>query len=72
MAAEEVYIVELDLVFRIAGVGIIVAVLSMLLKKADRDEYAMMVTIAGLIVVLAIIINEISELFETAKAVFGF
>ncbi len=63
---------ELDLVFRIAGVGIIVAVLSMLLKKADRDEYAMMVTIAGLIVVLAIIINEISELFETVKAVFGF
>lgn len=63
---------ELDLIFRIAGVGIIVAVLSMLLKKADRDEYAMMVTIAGLIVVLAIIINEISELFETVKAVFGF
>ncbi len=63
---------ELDLVFRIAGVGIIVAVLSMLLKKADRDEYSMMVTIAGLIVVLAMIINEIAELFETVKAVFGF
>ena len=63
---------ELDLVFRIAGVGIIVAVLSMLLKKADRDEYAMMVTIAGLIVVLAIIIDEISQLFDTVKMVFGF
>lgn len=63
---------ELDLIFKIAGVGIIVAVLSMLLKKADRDEYAMVVTIAGLIVVLAMIINEIAELFETVKAVFGF
>lgn len=63
---------ELDLIFKIAGVGIIVAVLSMLLKKADRDEYAMVVTIAGLIVVLAMIINEIAELFETVKTVFGF
>ena len=63
---------ELDLIFRIAGVGIIVAVLSMLLKKADRDEYAMVVAIAGLIVVLAMIINEIAELFETVKTVFGF
>lgn len=63
---------ELDLIFKIAGVGIIVAVLSMLLKKADREEYAMVVTIAGLIVVLAIIINEIAALFETVKTVFGF
>ncbi|MDE6595235.1 MAG: stage III sporulation protein AC [Oscillospiraceae bacterium] len=63
---------ELDLIFRIAGVGIIVAVLNMLLKKADRDEYAMVVTIAGLIVVLAMIINEIAALFETVKTVFGF
>ena len=60
------------MIFKIAGVGIIVAVLSMLLKKADRDEYAMVVTIAGLIVVLAMIINEIAALFETVKTVFGF
>ena len=63
---------ELDLIFKIAGVGIIVAVLSMLLKKADRDEYAMVMAIAGLIIVLAMIINEIAELFETVKTVFGF
>lgn len=63
---------ELDLIFKIAGVGIIVSVLSILLKKADRDEYAMIVTIAGLIVVLAMIINEIAALFETIKTVFGF
>lgn len=63
---------ELDLIFRIAGVGIIVTVLNLLLKKSDRDEYALMVTIAGLIVVLAMIINEIAELFETVRTVFGF
>ncbi len=63
---------ELDLIFKIAGVGIIVSVLNMLLKKADRDEYAMIVTIAGLIVVLAMIINEIAALFDTVKTVFGF
>lgn len=63
---------ELDLIFRIAGVGIIVTVINLLLKKSDRDEYALMVTIAGLIVVLAMIINEIAELFETVRNVFGF
>jgi len=64
--------VELDLIFKIAGIGIIVTVLNLLLKKSDRDEYALMITIAGLIVVLAMIINEIAELFETIKTVFGF
>ena len=63
---------ELDLIFKIAGIGIIVTVLNLLLKKSDRDEYALMITIAGLIVVLAIIINEIAELFDTIKTVFGF
>ncbi len=63
---------ELDLIFKIAGIGIIVTVLNLLLKKSDRDEYALMITIAGLIVVLAMIVNEIAELFETIKNVFGF
>lgn len=63
---------ELDLIFKIAGIGIIVTVLNLLLKKSDRDEYALMITIAGLVVVLAMIINEIAELFETIKTVFGF
>ncbi len=63
---------ELDLIFKIAGVGIIVTVLNMLLKKSDRDEYAAIVAIAGLIVVLAMIIDEIAALFETVKSVFGF
>ncbi len=63
---------EIDLIFKIAGIGIIVAVLNLLLKKADRDEQAMLTTLAGLIVVLMIIVNEISTLFETIKTVFGF
>ncbi|MCI5751768.1 MAG: stage III sporulation protein AC [Oscillospiraceae bacterium] len=62
---------EIDLIFKIAGIGIIVAVLNLLLKKAERDEQALMVTIAGLIVVLGLIINEISELFDTIRAAFG-
>jgi stage III sporulation protein AC len=64
--------VELDLIFKIAGVGIIVSVLNMVLKKSERDEYGLIVTIAGLIVVLMMIINEIAELFDTVKSVFGF
>ncbi len=61
---------EIDLVFRIAAVGIIVAVLNQLLKRAERDEQAMMVTIAGLIIVLVIIVNQIASLFDTIKNVF--
>jgi stage III sporulation protein AC len=63
---------ELDLIFQIAGVGIIVAVLTQLLKQSGRDDQAMMVSIAGLIVVLVMIIREIGILFDTIRAVFGF
>ncbi len=62
---------DIDLIFKIAGTGIIVAVLSLVLKKAERDEQAMMTTLAGLIVVLMLVIDQISELFNTVKAVFG-
>lgn len=62
---------NIDLIFKIAAIGIIVAILNILLKKAERDEQAMLTTMAGLIVVLMIIINEISTLFETIKSVFG-
>lgn len=63
---------ELDLIFKIAAVGIIVAVLVQLLKRAERDEQAMMTTLAGLIVVLMMIIQRIAELFDTVKILFGF
>ncbi len=62
---------DVDLIFKIAAIGIIVAVLNQLLKRAERDEQAMMTTLAGLIVVLMMIVNQIGDLFETIKKVFG-
>ena len=62
---------DIDLIFRIAGIGIIVSVLNILLKRAERDEQALMVTIAGLIVVLTMIIQQISALFVTVRTAFG-
>ncbi len=62
---------ELDLIFKIAAVGIIVSVLNLILKKTDHDEQAMMLTVAGLVIVLMMIIPAISELFSTIKSVFG-
>ena len=61
---------EVDLIFKIAMVGIIVSVVNILLKKAERDEQAMMITIAGLVIVLVLIINQISGLFDTIQSVF--
>ncbi|MEF9852492.1 MAG: stage III sporulation protein AC [Hydrogenoanaerobacterium sp.] len=63
---------DVDLIFKVAAIGIIVAVLNQVLIRSGREEQAMLTTLAGLIVVLMIIINEISILFDTAKAVFGF
>ena len=62
---------DIDLIFKIAGTGIIVAVLNLVLKRAEREEQAMMTTLAGLIVVLMMIIQEIDTLFQTIKSVFG-
>ncbi len=62
---------EVDLIFKIAVIGIIVAILNTLLKRAEREEQGFMVTIAGLVVVLMIIVNEIGALFETIKSVFS-
>ena len=62
---------DTDPIVKIAGTGIIVAVLNLVLKRAEREEQAMMTTLAGLIVVLVIIVQEIGGLFETVKSVFG-
>ena len=61
---------EVDLIFKIAAIGIIVAVLNQLLIRSGREEQAMMTTLAGLIVVLMMIINEINALFQAVKAIF--
>ena len=60
-----------DLIFKVAAIGILVAVLNMLLCRAGRADQAMMTTIAGLIVVLLMVIQEISNLFTTIKDIFG-
>ena len=63
---------NVDLIFKIAAVGILVAVLNLLLSQAKKDEQALMVTIAGLVVVLVIIVQEIADLFGLIKSLFGF
>ncbi len=62
---------EIDLIFKIASIGIIVSVLNTLLKNSNRDEQAMMVTIAGLIIVLMVITKEISGLFTQVRNLFN-
>ena len=62
---------EVDLIFKIATIGIIVAILNQLLVRSERPEQAMMTTLAGLIVVLMMVIVQINTLFETVKNVFG-
>ena len=63
---------DVDLIFRIAAVGILVAVLNMLLSRSGRDDQALMTSIAGLLVVLVIIVQEISDLFDLIRELFGF
>lgn len=62
---------DVDLVFKIAAIGIIVSVLNQVLIRSGREEQAMMTTLAGLIVVLMMIIQQIDILFKTIKSVFG-
>jgi len=63
---------DVDLIFKIAAIGIIVAVLNQLLVRSGREEQALMTTIAGLIVVLMILLQQINTLFSTVKSLFGF
>jgi stage III sporulation protein AC len=63
---------DVDLIFRIAAVGILVAVLNLLLSRAGRDEQALMTTIAGLIVVLVLVLEKINDLFSMIKNLFSF
>ena len=61
---------DVDLIFKVAAIGILVAVLNQLLIRSGREEQAMMTTIVGLIVVLTIVVQEIADLFEMVKTVF--
>ncbi|MCC8075583.1 MAG: stage III sporulation protein AC [Clostridiales bacterium] len=61
---------DVDLIFRIAAIGILVSVLNQVLTRSGRDEQATMVTLAGLVVVLMLVVQEISELFDLVKVLF--
>ena len=61
---------DVDLIFKIAAIGILVAVLNILLQRSGRDEQALMTTIAALVVVLMIVVRKISELFDLIKSLF--
>ena len=62
---------DVDLIFKIAAIGIIVAVLNQVLIRSGREEQAMLTTLAGLIVVLTLLVGEIGDLFSMVKSVFG-
>ena len=62
---------EIDLLFKIAGVGILIAVLNQVLSKAGREDQAMMTTLTGVIIVLMMVISKISELFNTVRNTFN-
>ena len=63
---------DVDLIFKIAAIGILVAVLNQLLVRSGREEQAMMTTLAGLVVVLMMMVREISALFALIKTLFRF
>ena len=62
---------NIDILFKIAGIGILVAVLNQVLSKAGREDQAMLISITGLVIVLMIVIKEISGLFNTVRTTFG-
>ena len=62
---------DVDLIFKIAAVGILVAVLNQVLSRAGREEQAMMTTLAGLVVVLMMVVREIADLFDLVKTLFS-
>ncbi len=62
---------EIGLLLKIAGVGVLVSIASAILNKSGRDEQAMLVTVAGIVVVMVMLVGEIGQLFDTVRSVFG-
>ena len=62
---------DVDFIFKIAAIGIIVTVLNLVLVRSGREEQALLTTVAGLVVVLLMVVNAVAELFTTVKALFG-
>lgn len=62
---------NVDVIFKIAAIGILITVITQVLKKSDRDDIATLVALAGLVIVLTLVINMISDLFENIKNIFS-
>ena len=62
---------DVDLIFKIAAIGILMAVLNLILVRSGRDEQALLTTLAGLIVVLMMLLQQISDLFDLVKRLFS-
>lgn len=62
---------NIDLLLKIAGIGVLIAVLHQVLSKAGREDQAMMTSLAGVVIVLTVVVKEISNLFETVRTVFN-
>ena len=63
---------DVSLIFKVAGIGVLVSVASSILNKSGRDEQAMLVTVAGIIVAMLMLVGEIGDLFSSVRSVFGF
>ena len=63
---------EVGLLLRVVGVGVLVAIATQILAKSGRDEQAMLVTVSGIIVVFLMLVREIGDLFESVRDIFGF
>lgn len=63
---------NVDMIFKIAAIGILVSILNIVLNKSGREEMSMMTSLAGLVIVLLMVVKEIANLFDTVKALFGF
>lgn len=61
---------SIDIIFKIAAIGILITVITQVLKKSDRDDIATFVSLVGLIIVMTLVINMVSELFDTIKNIF--
>lgn len=62
---------SVDIIFRIAAIGIIIAVICQILKRSERDDIALLVSIAGLVVVLSMVVTVVAELFDTVQSIFN-
>jgi len=63
---------DVSLIFKIAGIGILISVLNMVLKQADKEEQAQMLTLVGVVIVLMMVIQLINQLFQNIRGIFGF